>query len=89
MARFDHGWGKDFAAGIGGEAEAIEREDQIPFATASSAAVGEWISRMLPILPPREQGRQATAAPRRSVRSTVSRQSQAALPHVRHCDRVA
>jgi hypothetical protein len=25
-ARFDHGWGKDFAAGIGGEAEAIERE---------------------------------------------------------------
>ena len=26
MARFDHGWGKDFAAGIGGEAEAIEKE---------------------------------------------------------------
>jgi hypothetical protein len=26
MARFDHGWGKDFAAGIGGDAEAIEQE---------------------------------------------------------------
>ena len=26
MARFDHGWGRDFAAGIGGEAAAIERE---------------------------------------------------------------
>jgi hypothetical protein len=26
MARFDHGWGKDFAAGIGGEADAIEKE---------------------------------------------------------------
>ena len=28
MARFDHGWGRDFAAGIGGEAAAIEREVQ-------------------------------------------------------------
>ncbi len=28
MARFDHGWGRDFAAGIGGEAEVIEREVQ-------------------------------------------------------------
>jgi hypothetical protein len=26
MARFDHGWGRDFAAGLGGEADAIERE---------------------------------------------------------------
>jgi len=26
MSRFDHGWGKDFAAGIGGEADAIEKE---------------------------------------------------------------
>ena len=26
MARFDHGWGRDFAAGIGGDADAIERE---------------------------------------------------------------
>lgn len=26
MARFDHGWGRDFAAGVGGEADAIERE---------------------------------------------------------------
>jgi hypothetical protein len=25
MARFDHGWGRDFAAGVGGEADAIER----------------------------------------------------------------
>jgi hypothetical protein len=28
MARFDHGWGRDFAAGIGDEADAIEREVQ-------------------------------------------------------------
>jgi hypothetical protein len=27
MARFDHGWGRDFAARVGGEAEAIEREE--------------------------------------------------------------
>jgi hypothetical protein len=26
MARFEHGWGRDFAAGIGSEAEDIERE---------------------------------------------------------------
>jgi hypothetical protein len=26
MARFDHGWGRDFAAQVGGEVEAIERE---------------------------------------------------------------
>jgi hypothetical protein len=26
MATFDHGWGRDFAAQVGGEAEAIERE---------------------------------------------------------------
>ena len=26
MATFDHGWGKDFAAGIGGDADAIEKE---------------------------------------------------------------
>ena len=26
MARFDHGWGKDFAEGIGGEADAILAE---------------------------------------------------------------
>ena len=26
MARFDHGWGKDFAAGVGGEFDAIEQE---------------------------------------------------------------
>jgi hypothetical protein len=26
MARFDHGWGHDFAAGVGGEPDAIERE---------------------------------------------------------------
>lgn len=26
MARFDHGWGRDFAAGIGGEPGAIEQE---------------------------------------------------------------
>jgi hypothetical protein len=26
MARFDHRWGRDFAAQVGGEAEAIERE---------------------------------------------------------------
>jgi hypothetical protein len=26
MTRFDHGWGRGFAAGVGGEAEAIERE---------------------------------------------------------------
>jgi hypothetical protein len=25
-ARFDQGWGRDFAAGVGGEAEAIEEE---------------------------------------------------------------
>ncbi len=28
IARFDHGWGRDFAAGIGDEADAIEREVQ-------------------------------------------------------------
>ncbi len=27
MARFDHGWGKDFAAGIGEEADAILKEE--------------------------------------------------------------
>ena len=26
MSRFDHGWGRDFAAGIGGEPEAIARQ---------------------------------------------------------------
>jgi hypothetical protein len=26
MATFDHGWGRDFAAGVGGEADAIEKE---------------------------------------------------------------
>ena len=26
MASFDHGWGRDFAAGVGGEADAIEEE---------------------------------------------------------------
>lgn len=26
MARFDHGWGRDFAAGVGGEADAVDRE---------------------------------------------------------------
>jgi hypothetical protein len=26
MSRFDHGWGRDLAAGVGGEAGAIERE---------------------------------------------------------------
>ena len=26
MAKFDHGWGRDFAAGVGGEVDAIERE---------------------------------------------------------------
>jgi hypothetical protein len=26
MSRFDHGWGRDFAAGIGGNAEDIEKE---------------------------------------------------------------
>jgi hypothetical protein len=26
MARFDHGWGRDFAPGVGGEADAIEKE---------------------------------------------------------------
>lgn len=26
MAAFDHGWGRDFAAGVGGQAEAIEKE---------------------------------------------------------------
>jgi hypothetical protein len=26
MASFDHGWGRDFAAGVGGEADAIGRE---------------------------------------------------------------
>jgi hypothetical protein len=26
VARFDHGWGKDFAAGIGGDPVAIEKE---------------------------------------------------------------
>jgi hypothetical protein len=26
MATFEHGWGRDFAAGVGGEAEAIEKE---------------------------------------------------------------
>jgi hypothetical protein len=26
MATFDHGWGRDFAAQVGGEAEAIEKE---------------------------------------------------------------
>jgi hypothetical protein len=26
MARLDQGWGRDFAAGVGGEADAIERE---------------------------------------------------------------
>jgi hypothetical protein len=26
IARFDHGWGRDFATGIGGQAQAIERE---------------------------------------------------------------
>lgn len=37
MAAFDHGWGRDFAAGVGGEAAAIEREvrrrlgPEIPF----------------------------------------------------------
>jgi hypothetical protein len=26
IGRFDHGWGRDFAAGIGGQSEAIQRE---------------------------------------------------------------
>jgi len=26
MATLDHGWGRDFAAGVGGEADAIEKE---------------------------------------------------------------
>jgi hypothetical protein len=26
MARFDHGWGRDFTAEVGGEADDIERE---------------------------------------------------------------
>src|SRR5262245_32659090 len=26
MAMFDHGWGRDFAAGVGGESDAIEKE---------------------------------------------------------------
>jgi hypothetical protein len=26
MATFDHGWGRDFAARVGGEADAIEKE---------------------------------------------------------------
>ena len=26
MAPFDHGWGRDFAAGVGGEADDIEKE---------------------------------------------------------------
>jgi hypothetical protein len=26
MGMFDHGWGRDFAAGVGGEADAIEKE---------------------------------------------------------------
>jgi hypothetical protein len=26
MATFDHGWGRDFAAGVGGEADAIEKD---------------------------------------------------------------
>jgi hypothetical protein len=26
MAQFDHGWGKEFAAAIGGDAEAIDKE---------------------------------------------------------------
>ena len=26
MATFDHDWGRDFAAGVGGEADAIEKE---------------------------------------------------------------
>jgi hypothetical protein len=26
MATFDHGWGRDFAAGVGGDADAIEKE---------------------------------------------------------------
>jgi hypothetical protein len=26
MARFDHGWARDFAAGVGSEVDAIERE---------------------------------------------------------------
>ena len=26
MAAFDHGWGRDFAAGVGGQAGAIEKE---------------------------------------------------------------
>lgn len=28
MAGFDHGWGRDFAAKVGGDLEAIEREVQ-------------------------------------------------------------
>jgi hypothetical protein len=28
MAAFDHGWGRDFAAGIGGDADAIEEESE-------------------------------------------------------------
>jgi hypothetical protein len=27
MVRFAHGWGRDFADQVGGEADAIERED--------------------------------------------------------------
>jgi hypothetical protein len=26
MARFDHGWGRDFAVGVGGEPDAIDRK---------------------------------------------------------------
>ncbi len=26
LAKFDHGWSRDFAAGVGGDSEAIERE---------------------------------------------------------------
>jgi hypothetical protein len=37
MARFDHGWGRDFAAGVGGEAAAIE---------------GEVLRRVGPVVPP-------------------------------------
>ena len=28
ISRFDHGWGRDFAAGVSGEADSIEREVQ-------------------------------------------------------------
>ena len=46
MARFDHGWGKDFAAGIGGDADAIEKEVKRRVGPGIHPKLSRWRSKM-------------------------------------------